>query len=394
LSTSLFPKEKLHQYILSLRTELDTLSEMYSEDRQKLENALSKLEGELKGIVEFQHTGDLRIFAFSDYRVHDIRLLLDILDRLSEPIDIVVYAGDDVERFAPPRFDLVNLEERGEFLLRKSSGTILIIRKPSLRQADENFFEKIAKKAKAGLIAVSGNDNPLGPAHIYGEKVYDVYRTWVKIGRFLFVGLEGAPYQSRSSLHSESAYAVRLELAKKLLNEGEKFIIVSHVPPRGILDYAKRMGAEHIGSKALRIFLEHNPNLTSLVICGHVHREGGKKEIIGGTLVVNVASHDFVGDRGVVAIITVNNRGKARKVDFLNIPSPVEEVLKRRISAKEKVKELTRLGIDLETAKWLVDSFEKQGDNFLEEISKYLWRIREFRHAKGKKDTDLTRFLT
>jgi Icc-related predicted phosphoesterase len=367
---------------------------MYSEDRQQLENALSKLEGELKGIVEFQHTGDLRIFAFSDYRVHDIRLLLDILDRSSEPLDVVVYAGDDVERFAPPRFDLVNLEERGEFLLRKSSGKMLIIRKPSLRQADENFFEKIAKKAKAGLIAVSGNDNPLGPVHIYGEKVYDVYRTWVKIGRFLFIGLEGAAYQSRSSLHSESAYAVRLELAKKLLNEGEKLIIVSHVPPRGILDYAKRMGEENIGSKALRIFLEHNPNLTSLVICGHVHREGGKKETIGGTLVVNVASHDFVGYRGVVAIITVNNGGKARKVDFLNIPSPMEEVLKRQISAKEKVKELTRLGIDLETAKWLVDSFEKQGDNFLEEISKYPWRIREFRHAKGKKDTDLTRFLT
>jgi Icc-related predicted phosphoesterase len=227
---------------------------MYSEDRQKLENALSKLEGELKGIVEFQHTGDLRIFAFSDYRVHDIRLLLDILDRLSEPLDVVVYAGDDVERFAPPRFDLINLEERGEFLLRKSSGTILLIRKPSLRQADENFFEKIARKAKAGLIAVAGNDNPLGPAHIYGEKVYDVYRRWVKIGRFLFVGLEGAPYQPRSLLHSESAYAVRLELAKKLLKEGEKLIIVSHVPPRGILDYAKRISEEHTGSKALRIF--------------------------------------------------------------------------------------------------------------------------------------------
>jgi Icc-related predicted phosphoesterase len=73
-------------------------------------------------------------------------------------------------------------------------------------------------------------------------------------------------------------------------------VLVSHCPPYGYLDNA---GMElnqwglwvetHIGSKELLAYIErHKPKL---VICGHVHEDGGKECMIGTTRVVNAARH-------------------------------------------------------------------------------------------------------
>ncbi|KKM71500.1 hypothetical protein LCGC14_1429930 [marine sediment metagenome] len=41
----------------------------------------------------------MKILAFSDWRVQDIEQFIDYLERLKEKPDVIVYAGDDLERF-------------------------------------------------------------------------------------------------------------------------------------------------------------------------------------------------------------------------------------------------------------------------------------------------------
>src|SRR5271157_3506787 len=70
----------------------------------------------------------LRIVAFSDYRMQDISLLLDLLKELQPTPNLILYAGDDVERF---------------------------------HSGKENFFEQLAALSTHGLCAVLGNDPPV-----------------------------------------------------------------------------------------------------------------------------------------------------------------------------------------------------------------------------------------
>ena len=67
-------------------------------------------------------------------------------------------------------------------------------------------------------------------------------------------------------------------------------VLVSHCPPYGYLDnagYIIGRGGAHIGSKELLDYIEREQPM--LVICGHVHGDGGKECMIGKTRVVNTA---------------------------------------------------------------------------------------------------------
>jgi Icc-related predicted phosphoesterase len=59
-------------------------------------------------------------------------------------------------------------------------------------------------------------------------------------------------------------------------------IVLSHGPPRGILDGPGRWGSPGL----LKYIERHQPRL---VVCGHIHEEGGKQVTIGKTLLVNTA---------------------------------------------------------------------------------------------------------
>ena len=228
------------------------------------------------------HKGNsLRIAAFSDYRVQDLRALIDFLKTKATP-DLVLYAGDDIHRFQP----------RGK-----------------------NLFEEIARVTKYGVCAVAGNDDqPSIRKQITGRKVFPVHSCALVLGNFAIVGLEGAPL-----FHGEAGKNIgRLlypdgvaTLQTKLWNEEpfrkKRLIIVSHAPPLGTLDFAIRFGPRRIGSKPLCDFLESSSNAI-LCVCGHVHRCGGQTATVGKTVVVNAASHDSPGDPGKVAIIRIKNR--------------------------------------------------------------------------------------
>ena len=83
-------------------------------------------------------------------------------------------------------------------------------------------------------------------------------------------------------------------------------MVVSHAPPKGILDLSLRFGTDHIGSRALRRFIERHATRVPLVLCGHSHMNGGKSERLGRTLVVNTAVHDHDGAEARLATLRID----------------------------------------------------------------------------------------
>ncbi|HET6842372.1 MAG TPA: ribonuclease H-like domain-containing protein [Candidatus Angelobacter sp.] len=237
----------------------------------------------------------LRIVAFSDYRVQDISLLLEYVRSLEPPPDLLLYAGDDVERF---------------------------------QTNSRNFFEQLAACAVNGLCAVIGNDETEAEgevqrraidfekavnrerAYIQGKKVYNVHETPLIVGEYVVIGNEGAGRDEEGRAfgaitYEETSIARHLGAAAKAV-KGKRIILVSHTPPRGTLDLAFRMSpnGHHIGSVALQNFLLSRQDV-SLVVCGHAHYCGAQSKKLGRSVVVNAASHDDVGALGRIAIIEI-----------------------------------------------------------------------------------------
>lgn len=222
----------------------------------------------------------LRIVAFADYRVQDHSLLLEFVKALQPPPNLILYAGDDVERF---------------------------------HTESQNFFEELALLSTHGLCAVVGNDAPAesrdgriqllhevksARSYIRGTNVFDVHEMPVVIGDYAVIGNEGAPLDERFGAmgtisYPEKLIAAHLRLAAQSV-KGKKLIVVSHAPPRGVLDTAIRFGERPIGSKAFYDFLKKHRDV-SLVVCGHVHSCGAQAIKLNRCLVVNAASHDDFG---------------------------------------------------------------------------------------------------
>lgn len=71
------------------------------------------------------------------------------------------------------------------------------------------------------------------------------------------------------------------------IEERKKSILLTHTPPRGVLDFSS-IGAKHIGSYYLREMIEDYQPLLS--VYGHVHYCGGYIDFIGRTQCINVSS--------------------------------------------------------------------------------------------------------
>lgn len=109
----------------------------------------------------------------------------------------------------------------------------------------------------------------------------------VKIMNVCFYGIGGGvpvtPFGAWSYDFTEEEAAGLLEDCP------ENAVLVSHSPPKGILDLSSR--GQHLGSEAVRAVIERK--LPKLVVCGHIHESGGKIHKLGGTTVVNA------GPRGI-----------------------------------------------------------------------------------------------
>lgn len=239
---------------------------------------------EQRGVIKKLH-GDrycgpqtLSFLVFSDCRRQDISILIEFVRTLRSKPDLILYAGDDIDRFRP--------------------------------NADTNYFELLANEATYGLCCVIGNDNlPEVRSLIQGHRVYDVHKQPVCLGKFFVLGIEGAPKRPGEPdrgcvLYPESTIKRRL-LAGLRGGKDHAIIVLSHTPPCGVLDRAIRFGNRSIGSDALAEVLKSSGDRIPLVVCGHVHSQGGRSEQVGKTVVVNAASHDSRGQPLRVGLITL-----------------------------------------------------------------------------------------
>ena len=67
-------------------------------------------------------------------------------------------------------------------------------------------------------------------------------------------------------------------------------VLVTHSPPRGVLDVVSR--GENLGSESVRATIESKH--PRLAVCGHIHDNGGKHELLGSTPVVNAGPAGIV----------------------------------------------------------------------------------------------------
>jgi Icc-related predicted phosphoesterase len=234
-------------------------------------------------IATAPHCGDsLRLAAFSDFRVQNLNSLIRFFKSQDQP-DLILYAGDDIRRF---------------------------------HEGGTNFFERLADISRYGLCAIAGNDDrPEVRDLITGRNVYSVHCCPLVFESFAIIGVEGAPmfpiedgfdrsYNKGHLLYPERILRGHMRTWEKPAIDRKHLIVLSHTPPFGILDFARRFGQRHIGSRPLREFLESSPKAL-LCVSGHVHSQGARSEKFGNALVVNAASHDGPGDPGRVAMIDI-----------------------------------------------------------------------------------------
>lgn len=216
----------------------------------------------------------LNLLLLSDWRVQSIPRLLEFIESLDQKPDLILYAGDDTDRFGQ--------------------------------------FGQLAKCSRSGVAGVIGNDClPSDKKRFIGRRKWDLFETPLVIGRLGILGVEGSTRGPGHVKHSEKEVGRHLESQlQSVLDGGATYIgIVSHPPPFGILDVSVRFGVESIGSKALKRFITKHEEVVRFVHCGHSHLNGGRAESIGSIAVLNTACHDHPGSPGHVAVLNIREDG-------------------------------------------------------------------------------------
>jgi Icc-related predicted phosphoesterase len=297
----------------------------------------------------------MRILAFSDWRIQPLEMLVELVD--SHEPDVILYAGDDLDRFVLA----------ADHVLLKTSNHLIKLTYPDLKPASRENSKVLSRKAKRMLPGmqllftnildelkvpfyfVNGNDdfimNVDGRWHVrindgrftVGARKYQIVEDTeanitLEEDLFLFYKLyrEGINLDSATQVDSGIYAPVSLSFGEFDLAKGSEKISVtgiecqyglhgeirkapqrysdiylSHLPPLGCLDLSSRFGIDHIGSKKLLAAIKrHTPKL---VVCGHSHMWGGNIVEIGETTVVNVSSHDDREATGNYALIDTSD---------------------------------------------------------------------------------------
>lgn len=287
----------------------------------------------------------MKILVFSDWRTQTYEMLREMVKQ-NNP-DIILYAGDDLERVLPigeksllvaGRRKIVihhkDLYQKGFTHQYISKNAIVLLRKliekrgekPSLKNFDIPFFyvngndDEIKKHGKSlyldfglpmvcrdgdshvlvanskGLICVRKNS---GHESYYGNNVK------------IFCQITPCTQHTVFSKGDEKITVAGTSCPFGCVDEvdsppvGYADIFLSHLPPYGSQDFSIRFGKEHIGSKKMRAaLLEFSPRV---MLCGHSHLWGGRKVGVGETTVINVSSHDSPGSDGNYAVIDSKN---------------------------------------------------------------------------------------
>ena len=137
------------------------------------------------------------------------------------------------------------------------------------------------------VYAVLGNDDSSSDAYLLEGIPYvlNIDGELIDVGPMEIIGLSGIYCRGMSPPDEKKIWATLEEAFQK---STKPVILVTHLPPYKVLDYATRHGAGHIGSKAVRRIIEkYGP---TVCLCGHVHKDGGKKAHLNKTVVINIAA--------------------------------------------------------------------------------------------------------
>jgi len=234
---------------------------------------------------------ELTLLAAADLHHHDPNVLTDAVRHFAP--DVVVFAGDGLSN--------------------------------CVARAGRSWLPDLAELASVGVLAVAGNADGRDALVKYGgAKVYDLARQPVDVGPVRFIGLEGAPlirgllpdglgnplYSERDASHY---------LNRCVREHPGPVVLVSHAPPRGLLDRSIRLD-RNVGSIAVRELIASRSNDLRLILSGHVHSQGGRSCTVDTCTVYNVAS--FQAYEGVVTICYLRLNPLAAGVLFVEPASP------------------------------------------------------------------------
>jgi Icc-related predicted phosphoesterase len=198
----------------------------------------------------------VKLLLFSD--IHDdLRAASNLVKRSAE-VDVVVGAGD----YSMPRQSL-----------GKIINALMKIKKPTALVSGncENTAElKDACRAWPNAHVLQGEQVTLGGISFYG------------IGG----GIPITPFGSWSYDFSENEAS---QLLKDCPSGG---VLISHSPPKGILDISSN--GESLGSTAIKETITNKNPL--LVVCGHIHASAGQIERFGETTIINAGPQGIIWD--------------------------------------------------------------------------------------------------
>ncbi|WP_342305134.1 metallophosphoesterase [Methanolobus sp. ZRKC5] len=222
----------------------------------------------------------MRLFAIADPHGNYSKIE-ELLDQ-SGDIDVVLIAGD-ITNFGP----------------------------------DEKALE-LLDLFKPPILAVPGNcDHESIIKVIEDSRATNLHNKAVKIDGVKFVGMGGSnptPFCTPFEIE-ECDFETNLN---SLMNETEKtdepVVILTHVPPYGILD---DVGDTHVGCKALSAFLD----TADLIVCGHIHEARGIKKS-GKTTIVNPG----MAALGFAALIDINVENPEHNINIQLIEAHREDI--------------------------------------------------------------------
>ena len=196
----------------------------------------------------------MKLLVFSDLH-SDFRIASKLVE-LSREVDVVVGAGD-----------FCNVRRGLEEIMRALSGinkpTVLV---PGNSESDQELINACRTWDNAHVLHG-------GQANIDGVSFYGIGG-----------GIPVTPFGSWSYDFSEKE-------AYNLLNDCPPGgVLVSHSPPKGILDVSS--DGRSLGSQAVRDTLEHKK--PQLVVCGHIHGSAGQTKMFGDTSVINAGPHGII----------------------------------------------------------------------------------------------------
>jgi Icc-related predicted phosphoesterase len=184
--------------------------------------------------------------------------------------------------------DIHNRLESFQHILKDAGSTDLVLLGGDLTnfgtpEHAENIVH-LAQSIKVPVLAVSGNCDSAKIDQRLTELGVSVAGRGLIIDGVGIHGLSAAPpWRSGMYDFEENELARHLEEGYMQIENAQRHVVLSHVPPRdGKLDRTRFF--QHVGSLALREFIEQKQ--PELVICGHIHESRGV-EMIGGTTVVN-----------------------------------------------------------------------------------------------------------